>query len=42
MSLITPLTEDFTGYVPDESRSVGEADTISFPTSESEVRDLLR
>ena len=42
MSLIKPLTEDFNEYVRDESRSVGEADTISFPTTEEEVRDLLR
>ena len=42
MALVRPLTEDFNEYVRDESRSVGEADTISFPTTEAEVRDLLR
>ena len=42
MALIKPLTEDYNEYVRDESRSVGEADTISLPTSEAEVRDVLR
>ena len=42
MALIRPLTEDFNEYVRDESRTVGEADTISFPTTEQDVRDLLR
>lgn len=42
MSLIRPLTSDFEEYVRDESRTVGEADTISFPTSEDEVRQTLR
>lgn len=42
MSLIRPLTSDFEEYVRDESRTAGEADTISFPTSEDEVRQTLR
>ena len=39
---IKPLTSDYEEYVRDESRTVGEADTISFPTSEEEVRATLR
>lgn len=42
MVQIRPLTEDLAEYVRDESRTVGEAESISFPTTEAEVRDLLR
>ena len=41
MTLIRPLTSDFEEYVRDESRTVGEASSISFPTSEAEVRSVL-
>ncbi len=42
MAQIRPFTAEYEEYRRDESRSVGEADTISFPTSEQEVRDILR
>ena len=42
MALVRPLTSDFEEYVRDESRTVGEAETISFPTTEDEVREVLR
>jgi D-lactate dehydrogenase (cytochrome) len=32
---------EFTEYVRDESRLTGEADSISFPTSEPEIREIL-
>ena len=41
MTLIRPLTSDFEEYVRDESRTVGEASSISFPASEAEVRSVL-
>ena len=42
MAQILPLGPEFEEYVRDESRTVGEAESISFPTSEDEVRDTLR
>ena len=42
MAQIRPFTEEFEEYRRDESRSSGEAESISFPTSEQEVRDVLR
>ncbi len=42
MGLIREFGEEFEEYRRDESRSSGEAETISFPTSEQEVRDVLR
>lgn len=42
MSLIRPLTSEYDEYRRDESRTVGEAQSISFPTSEDEVRQVLR
>ena len=42
MTLIKPLGPELEEYVRDESRTVGEAETISFPTSEEDVRDVLR
>ena len=42
MALMRPMTTEFEEYVRDESRTVGEADAIAFPTSEAEVRNLLR
>lgn len=41
MTEIRPFTSEFDDYRKDESRSVGQADTISFPTCEAEVRALL-
>ena len=42
MAEIRPLTSEFEEYVRDESRTVGEASTISFPTTEEEVAAILR
>ena len=42
MTLIKPLGPELEEYVRDESRTVGEAETISFPTSEEDVRGVLR
>lgn len=42
MTLIKPLGPELKEYVRDESRTVGHAETISFPTSEDQVRDVLR
>lgn len=39
--LIKELTDDFSGYLKDESRTTGRAESISFPRSESEVRQIL-
>ena len=39
---IKPFTDEFEEYGRDESRSSGEASSISFPTSEDEVRAVLR
>jgi D-lactate dehydrogenase (cytochrome) len=41
MTQIRPFGPDYEEYRRDESRSVGEADSISFPTSEDEVRAVL-
>ena len=38
---IKPFTSEYDEYRKDESRSVGEASSISFPTSEAEVRAIL-
>ena len=40
--LILPMSEEFRDYLHDETKTRGHADTISFPTSEKEVRALLR
>lgn len=42
MDLIKTWAPEFEEYVRDESRTVGEAQTFSFPTSEAEVIDALR
>lgn len=39
---IKPLTPEFDEYLKDESRCVGEAQSISFPTTEAQVRAILR
>ena len=39
---IQPLSAEYDEYRRDESRSVGEAEAIAFPTSEDEVRATLR
>ncbi|OUO64532.1 FAD-binding oxidoreductase [Collinsella sp. An268] len=40
--LIRPFEAEYEDYVRDESRSRGHAESISFPTSEEEVREALR
>ncbi len=42
MNPIRPLTQDDQNYLKDESRTIGTADTISFPTSEAEMVDIVR
>ena len=42
METITALGPEFSEYLRDESRSVGHADSISFPRSEDEVRAILK
>ena len=42
MAGVMPLSAEYDEYRHDESRSVGEAQAIAFPTSEDEVRALLR
>lgn len=39
--LIKPFTDEYAEYLRDESRSVGEAESISFPSCEGEVRQVL-
>lgn len=39
---IRTMCEDYAEYLRDESRSIGAADTISFPRTEQEVRRILR
>ncbi|MGQ9454772.1 MAG: FAD-binding oxidoreductase [Armatimonadota bacterium] len=39
--LIKPFTDEYAEYLRDESRSVGEAESISFPSCEDEVRRVL-
>lgn len=39
--IIKELTEDFGGYLKDESRLVGHAESISFPRSAAEVGQIL-
>jgi D-lactate dehydrogenase (cytochrome) len=40
--LIHPIDPDYVEYLRDESRLVGEAETISFPTSEEQVRAIVK
>lgn len=42
MSLIKPMVSEFEEYVRDESRTIGEASSFSFPTSEAEVCQVMR
>lgn len=42
MAAIRPFTSEYDEYLKDESRSVGEAQTVSFPTDEEQVRAILR
>jgi D-lactate dehydrogenase (cytochrome) len=40
--LISPLDDRFRDYLADESRHLGEAETISFPESETDVQELVK
>ncbi|MCE5196288.1 MAG: FAD-binding oxidoreductase [Negativicutes bacterium] len=40
-NLIKPLNEQYAEYLRDESRTVGQADSISFPVSEAEILSIL-
>ena len=40
--LILPMSEEFRDYLHDETKTVGHAESISFPTAEAEVCALLR
>lgn len=42
MALVKPVDETHEGLLRDESRTQGRADTCSQPTSEAEVREVLR
>ncbi len=42
MANFTPCTSDFDEYLRDESRSIGWAEGIAFPESETELCDLVR
>lgn len=41
-SLIRPMSNEFFEYLRDESRTIGKAESISFPKSEADVIDILR
>lgn len=41
-NMIHPMSDDYAEYLKDESRSVGEAESISFPTSEEDVRAIVK
>ncbi len=40
--LILPMSDEFRDYLHDETKTVGHADSISFPISETEICALLR
>jgi D-lactate dehydrogenase (cytochrome) len=42
MRLIRPLTDEYTEYLRDESRTTGHADSISFPQTEADVIAILK
>lgn len=41
MTLIRKMSDEYHEYLRDESRSVGNASSISFPYNEQEIRDIL-
>ncbi|RQD69559.1 MAG: FAD-binding oxidoreductase [Tindallia sp. MSAO_Bac2] len=41
-NLIRPMTDEYTEYLRDESRTVGKAETISFPASEEEIVNIVK
>ena len=40
--LIHPIDPDYLEYLRDESRLSGEAESISFPTSEQQIREIVK
>ena len=40
-TIIRPMAEEYQDYLRDESRSVGRAESISFPTSTEQVAEIL-
>lgn len=38
---IKPMTAEYEAYLRDESRSTGDAQSISFPRDEQEIREVL-
>ncbi|WP_317855792.1 FAD-binding oxidoreductase [Chakrabartyella piscis] len=42
MKYIHPISEEYQEYLKDESRTTGNANTISFPTSEKEVVEIVK
>jgi D-lactate dehydrogenase (cytochrome) len=42
VNLIKKYTDEYTEYMRDESRTIGKAESISFPKSEDEIRAVLR
>ena len=39
--LVKEFSKEYEGYLRDESRKIGSAQSISFPVSETEVREIL-
>ena len=40
--LIKPMSEEFAEYLRDESRTIGKADSISFPKNEREIVEIIQ
>ena len=41
-NLILPMGTQYADYLHDESRQLGQAESISFPTSEAEICEIMR
>ena len=41
-NLIKPLGDQYVDYLHDESRMAGQADSISFPRSDSEIQQIVK
>ena len=42
MTLIRPMSAEYSDYLFDESRTMGQADYIAFPSGEEELREVVR
>ncbi|MBQ6685486.1 MAG: FAD-binding oxidoreductase, partial [Firmicutes bacterium] len=42
MTLIKNMNEDFEMYLQDESRTVGHAERIAFPSSEEDIKAVMK